>query len=135
MQIKQCACCCKAFHPRSLEQMAAATSNEFAAELTNYSQGHLEFVSTSYLRPGQRHRQAPQILKGNWSQSKKSECFVRRGLNCLSEDKVFVRARLQLCHKHCKCEAALATEAMNFETDSQAVNASRHNATRNRIIA
>jgi hypothetical protein len=27
--------------------MAAATSNEFAAELTNYSQGHLEFVSTS----------------------------------------------------------------------------------------
>ena len=32
---------------KSLEQMAAATSNEFAAELTNYSQGHLEFVSTS----------------------------------------------------------------------------------------
>jgi PilZ domain len=32
---------------KSLEQMAAATSNEFAAELTNYSRGHLEFVSTS----------------------------------------------------------------------------------------
>jgi len=32
---------------KSLEQMAAATSNEFAAELTNYSQGHLEFVSSS----------------------------------------------------------------------------------------
>ena len=31
----------------SLEQMAAATSNEFAAELTNYSRGHLEFVSSS----------------------------------------------------------------------------------------
>ena len=32
---------------KSLEQMAAATSNEFAAELTNYSRGHLEFVSSS----------------------------------------------------------------------------------------
>jgi len=32
---------------KSLEQMAAATSSEFAAELTNYSQGHLEFVSSS----------------------------------------------------------------------------------------
>jgi hypothetical protein len=32
---------------KSLEQMAAATCNEFAAELTNYSRGHLEFVSSS----------------------------------------------------------------------------------------
>jgi hypothetical protein len=32
---------------KSLEQMAAATSSEFAAELTNYSRGHLEFVSSS----------------------------------------------------------------------------------------
>jgi hypothetical protein len=30
---------------KSLEQKAAATSNEFAAELTHYSRSHLEFVS------------------------------------------------------------------------------------------